>query len=143
MTEREPWPLLPALDELLAREGWQDELDVVAAMELRIASETGVGRLEDEWLDGMTVPLTIDDQVRIATWKDSKAWKWPHPERSCGAPFLRSRDAAALLEEAVAEASGLDIEIRTSTAKGKPEAARRTRAALTAGWGMGMWPVKP
>lgn len=162
MTVREAWQLLTDLDALFAREEWQDAFEAIVAMELRIADETGVGRLHDEYLDGACVPMTLAEQVAVATWKDTPAWKWPHPERSVGAPFLRSRDAAAMLE---ATMPGYCIEMRSAYShlaecqghvwitvrapegvilplRHAPEAAWRTRAALEAGFRVGLWPVR-
>lgn len=154
MTEREPWPLLPALDELLAREGWQEDEIAVDQTEVRIYLETGISALGDRYL----IPhLWLNaDHTSVA------AEMWPRP------PFLRSRDAAALLEEALGilpypqDTPGLPENCRiafkywhwwwlfdrdgdrsSEVISPDDEAAARTRAALEAGWRMGLWPVKP
>jgi hypothetical protein len=149
MTDREPWPLLAALDELLAREGWQEDDDACLEAEQAIFAATGVPENElfrhgiaELWLTLYEVELND------------------------APPFLRSRDAAAMLEEAL----GPDIEISLTREMGGwtvngidqvaecgrcknrladdihikgTEAAARTRAALEAGWRLGLWPVKP
>ena len=130
VTDREPWPLLAALDELLAQEGWQQDRSAVRAMNRRIARETG---------------QSAPDESRPG--------------------YLESRDAAALLEEALLaykRSIGDEPELEMHyfegewmeewhhSLSGPPyvrvkhacEAAVRTRTALEAGWRMGMWPVK-
>lgn len=148
MTDREPWPLLAALDELLARGLRQEDERAVDNMEVRIYHETGISalgsayRIPHLWLNA--------DRSAVA------AEMWPRP------PFLRSRDAAAMLEEAVIAKIAPAIVIGVGRAGGSVsyhqlnhwddgpvvavrnacEAAARTRAALEAGWKVGLWPVR-
>jgi hypothetical protein len=135
--DREPWSLLAELDELLARDDWQDDQDAVERMERVIA-------------------LSVDGAVHA--WTPAIAGYDP-------APFLRSRDAAALLEEALLaykRSIGDEPELEMHYFEGKwmeewhhsysgppyvrvkyaCEAAVRTRTALEAGYRMGFWPVK-
>ena len=140
MTEHEPWPLLTALDELLAREGWQEDAEAISQVESRINHAVG-------WLDAHEPALA---------WCSGLLDSQP-------LPCLRSRDAAAMLEEAIHrvrpddhhiyiqieiwETIGASVEYWPASElrepKWLPEAAARTRAALKAGRRMGMWPVKP
>src|SRR5687768_9155648 len=83
MTDLESWLLREALDELLARDGWQEDHSSVYAMERRIAVETGVGSTHAE----------------IWNQNDMKA-----AEAIRRGSYLRSLDAAALLERAIAHA---------------------------------------
>jgi hypothetical protein len=151
------WPLLDELRAFVAREEWQDDEEAVMAMEVEIASHTRVGLTIEQhpeelrWRvpeNGLVPPVTI-------TWTKK------------GAPFLRSRDAVALLEEALsrhldvesshfalswwhqsdgdpvvfAEVFGLP-EGDFVNVRAKTEPVARMLVALEAGYRLGVWPVK-
>lgn len=155
MTAPAPWPLRDALDELLSREGWEKDVDAVVAMEFRIERETGIAIHLSRPYD-LIYPIPTDpcDDERPVT------------------PFLRSRDAAAMLEEAVwpivaelgvpslsIERQPTHYEIAWAQECHKThvwlpvtdlpdlpahigEPAARTRAALEAGFRIGLWPFR-
>lgn len=145
------WPLLADLDELLAREDWQNDWRRVDELNRHITQETGI-----------SIETVAESLVAVWRWgfSDTPTFFFGSP------PFLRSRDAAALLEETIYAELGPRGDLTTITLNGSDavvqmtwrdpphstmpeetlgasttEAAARTRAALEAGWELGLWPV--
>lgn len=166
MGKREPWPLLVELDALLAREGWQEEHDPSDGWCFFEPVNPAVMKLERRILAETNLDIELDYYDRLAA-----RWitNFYDSEDRDAPPFLRSRDAAAMLEEAVARSvsddyirfscvgiylsPGKQIEsafVSTATinsrrqfrgsATATSEAAARTRAALDAGHRLGIWP---